>query len=115
MDEQFYPLSITTNDSLFITFKTADEFKAAYIKNPGYFPFPPANLEPTPAPKNKKIFSEEPKIVKVEDKPVEIDDLDFLIDGSDAIKAPSTPILDIDRQKSAEEIERVKRKYTKRQ
>lgn len=107
MDDRIYPLSITTNDSLFVTFKNEEEFCDAYKKCPGYFPFAPKSLERV----DKKIFSES---VKIEDSPVKIEapiDVDDLLDDIDfgaVVKNPQEqgPVMDIDR---------VKRKYTKRQ
>jgi hypothetical protein len=111
---------MSTNDACFVTFETEADFIKAYKENPRFYPFPPMNLEPTPAPKNKKIFSEDPAAVKVEDASVNIDDVLDGLDGLDmsAVKPPSTDgiTLDIDRKKeNDEDIERIKRKYTKRQ
>lgn len=116
MDERIYPLTVTTNDSCFVIFDTETDFIKAYKANPGFYPFPPNNLEPTPPLKEKKIFSEEKPVVKAEDTSVNIDDV---LDGLDisVVKPPSTNgiTLDIDRKKeNDEDIERIKRKYTKR-
>lgn len=117
MDEQYYPLTVTTNDSCFVTFQTEADFIKAYKENPKFYPFPPKNLEPSPLQKSKKIFSEEKLPVKSNDEIVDIDDVLTGLEST-GIKPPSTNgiTLDIDRKKeNDEDIERIKRKYTKRQ